>query len=72
MKAHKRSPANFMVTDYSAVFKRTVVWKVQVTESGISAHRHDDNRKVAIDWRTLFGAAMFYGHDSARGEACKL
>lgn len=68
MKAHKRSPATFRVEGHSAAFGATVEWRVIVTESGVQARRLIDGRELAIDWRQLLGAAMFYGHDSLRGE----
>ncbi len=63
MKAEHRGPARFTVKGYSAAFKRTVVWKVEVTTEGITARRQTDGREVAIDWRSLLGAAMLYGVD---------
>jgi len=68
VKAARRGPANFTVSGYSAAFKRDVVWKITVTESGVSAKRTEDGRDLSIDWRTLLGSAMFYGCDSLRGD----
>ena len=68
MKARRRSPATFRVEGYSGAFKTTVEWRVIVTESGIQARRLLDGREISIDWRQLLGTAMFYGHDSLRGE----
>lgn len=72
MKAKKRGPAYFDVRGHSAAFKRDIVWRVCVSENGITARRIVDGRELSIDWRTLLGSAMFYGHDSLRGEETKL
>lgn len=72
MKAKKRGPARFEVSGHSAAFKKRVLWKVTVTETGVTARRTEDGRELSIDWRTLLGSAMFYGHDSLRGEEIKL
>ena len=68
MKSRKRSPATFRVSGHSAAFGATVEWRVVVSESGVQARRLQDGRELAIGWRQLLGAAMFYGHDSLRGE----
>lgn len=68
MKAAKRKPARFRVGGYSAAFKTTVQWEVTVSESGIRARRSVDAREVSIDWRTLLGAALFYGSGSNEGQ----
>ena len=68
MKARKRGPARFDVEGYSAAFKQVVLWKIEVTGSGVTARRQLDGRELSIGWRALLGAAMFYGADSLRGD----
>ena len=68
MKARKRQPARFTVSGYSPAFKKEVAWNVTVGETGVCARRAEDGREISIGWRELFGAAMFYGRDSQRGD----
>lgn len=67
MIAKKRGPARFTVSGYSAAYRNDITWKVEVTQSGVTARRVIDGRELSIGWRELFGAAMFYGVDSLRG-----
>lgn len=63
MKKRKRS-AHFKFAQRSPAFGCNVEWRIEATEGGIVATRDVDSRRVSIDWRTLIGAAMFYGSDS--------
>ena len=61
MKAKSRRPANFVIEEFSSVFKRKVAWHVEVSGSGATARRDVDGRSVRIGWRELISAALFYG-----------
>lgn len=65
MRAKKRQPAHFKLTGRSSVMG-TYNWNVTIDDQGVVAKRDADGRRVSIDWRTLIGAAMFHGLDSAR------
>ncbi len=62
IQARRRSPANFHLESYSSAFQETTVWRVRVSESGVTARRQD-GRELSIGWRELLGAAMVYGKD---------
>ena len=65
LRARQRRPATFVVEGKSPVFGEDTVWQIQCSTEGVRARRVRDGKTVRLDWRTVVGAALYYGKEIA-------